>query len=75
MVDHLILKELTRLIGRGTDTSSQISAETWDPCIPMTCPAERDEVEAECLRYRGIELVSNTIGRCETIKRKSRCQG
>ena len=64
----VILEVLARLIGGRADPSRQVRTPPLKNPTPMLSPAQRNQVEAECVAYRGIVLVPQPIDRSKPIE-------
>ena len=75
LVNYLVLKELARLIGCGTNTSREINAPPFKSFMAMLRPTEGDEIETQCIGHRGIICATRSVDRCESVECKPRGEG
>ena len=70
LVNDLVLKELARLIGCGTNAPREINAPPFKTIMAMLRPTECDEIEAKRIGHRGVVCGSSAIYRRESVERK-----
>jgi len=75
LVNDLVLKELARLIGCGTNTSRYIEAPPLKTLMAMLRPTECHEIEAQRIGHRGIICATGSVYRRESVERQSRGKG
>ncbi|THJ17685.1 MAG: hypothetical protein CAF42_004825 [Nitrospira sp. CG24B] len=71
LMHDVILEVLARLIGSRADPGREVGTPPLKNPTPVLGPAERNQVEAECVAYRGIVLISQPIDGGKPIEGQS----
>ena len=61
LMHDLILEELTWLIACRANTGGEVGAPPLPESLPMLRPAQRDEIESDCVRNSGIVPLSCAV--------------